>query len=233
MLFFPLIFSGADLLAVNAEGNMPYDICDDAEAETLDLIETSVGGFLCWLLHAKSCWCCFLRARMHRFARWLNVICLTPWLARQGLKRHLRLQMANRGITQEGINDRRNLPEKLMLDDMKRLHREGQPLDARMPDGSTYLHVAAAHGYCTVAAFLLRCGVSSTVRDNDLWMPIHAAASWNQSDLIEMLCDYNADINAKTATGETPLGECGVNAGLRAGSAAFTPLCASFPPPCF
>lgn len=30
-------FSGANLLAVNADGNMPYDICDDDR--TLDVIE--------------------------------------------------------------------------------------------------------------------------------------------------------------------------------------------------
>lgn len=32
-----LLFSGANLLAVNADGNMPYDICDDDR--TLDVIE--------------------------------------------------------------------------------------------------------------------------------------------------------------------------------------------------
>ena len=31
------VFSGADLLAVNADGNMPYDLCED-EA-TLELLE--------------------------------------------------------------------------------------------------------------------------------------------------------------------------------------------------
>lgn len=35
-------FSGADLLAVNADGNMPYDICDD-EA-TLDVIESEMAS---------------------------------------------------------------------------------------------------------------------------------------------------------------------------------------------
>jgi len=70
------------------------------------------------------------------------------------------------------------------------------------------LHVAAANGFYDVAAFLLRCGLPATVRDNDLWMPIHAAASWNQPDLIELLCEYGADINAKTNTGETPMDLC-------------------------
>jgi ankyrin repeat protein len=68
------------------------------------------------------------------------------------------------------------------------------------------LHIAAANGYYDVAAFLLRCNVSPVLRDIDLWQPIHAASSWNQPDLIELLCEYGADINAKTGAGEMPLG---------------------------
>ncbi|VDD86830.1 unnamed protein product [Enterobius vermicularis] len=150
-----LINNGADLLAVNADGNMPYDICDN-EA-TLDVIET---------------------------------------------------EMAARGITQAHIDEQRGAAEKQMLDEMKFLRQEGLPLDSRQPDGSTYLHVAAANGYYDVAAFLLRCGVSPSVRDNDLWMPVHAAACWAQPDLVELLCEYGADINAKTNNGETPLDLC-------------------------
>lgn len=148
-----LIGQNADLLAVNADGNMPYDICDDEQ--TLDLIES---------------------------------------------------EMANRGITQEMIDDRRQQPEREMLNDMKFLHQKGLPLDQRNPaDNSTFLHIAAANGYYDVAAFLLRCNVSPAHRDNDLWQPIHAAASWNQPELIELLCEYGADINAKTGAGETPM----------------------------
>lgn len=65
--------------------------------------------------------------------------------------------------------------------------------------------MAAANNYMAVAAFLLRCGQETSLRDNDLWTPIHAAASWNQSEIIELLCEYGADINVQTASGETPL----------------------------
>uniref|UniRef100_A0A914L9A3 ANK_REP_REGION domain-containing protein n=1 Tax=Meloidogyne incognita TaxID=6306 RepID=A0A914L9A3_MELIC len=148
-----LIAHNADLLAVNADGNMPYDICDDEQ--TLDLIES---------------------------------------------------EMAARGITQEMIDERRQQPEREMLNDMKILHQRGLPLDQRNSiDKSTFLHIAAANGYYDVAAFLLRCNVSPALRDIDLWQPIHAAASWNQPDLIELLCEYGADINAKTGAGESPL----------------------------
>lgn len=42
LLYGSFLFSGADLLAVNADGNMPYDICDD-EA-TLDVIESEMAS---------------------------------------------------------------------------------------------------------------------------------------------------------------------------------------------
>ncbi|PAV59821.1 hypothetical protein WR25_08032 [Diploscapter pachys] len=150
-----LIAHNANLLAVNADGNMPYDICDD-EA-TLDAIES---------------------------------------------------EMAARGITQGYIDEQRGAPEKQMLDDMKHLHQQGLPLDHRQPDGSTFLHIAAANGYYDVAAFLLRCGVSPLVRDNDLWQPVHAAACWAQPDLVELICEYGGDIHAKTSSGEAPMDLC-------------------------
>lgn len=56
-----------------------------------------------------------------------------------------------------------------MLNDMKQKHQRGEPLTYRYPDGSTYLHIAAANGYNSVAAFLLRCGVEVGSRDNDFW----------------------------------------------------------------
>lgn len=159
---------------------MPYDICDD-EA-TLDVIET---------------------------------------------------EMANGGITQEYIDERRSEPERQMLNDMKALHQAGVSIkDERNDrDGSTYvssghlaspnrrsyhavidvsqfqLHTAAANGYYDVAAFLIRCDCNVNARDNDLWTPMHAAASWNQPDIIELLFEYGADINAKTGGQETVLGK--------------------------
>lgn len=59
-IFFFSFPSGADLLAVNADGNMPYDICEDDS--TLDLIESEMasrGGFsiyfnLDWIIFSKT-----------------------------------------------------------------------------------------------------------------------------------------------------------------------------------
>jgi hypothetical protein len=49
-------------------------------------------------------------------------------------------EMAARGITQEMIDERRQQPEREMLNDMKILHQRGLPLDQRNPiDKSTFV----------------------------------------------------------------------------------------------
>lgn len=42
------------------------------------------------------------------------------------------------------------------------------------------LHIAAANGYLDVVEFLINQRVSMEVRDEDGWLPIHAAACWLQ-----------------------------------------------------
>jgi ankyrin repeat protein len=148
-----LIHNGADLLAVNSEGNMPYDLCD--VEQTLDVIES---------------------------------------------------EMAHRNITQELIEEKRGEPERQMLSDMKIIKQRDRgmaELEVRQPNGSTYLHAAAANGYYDVVAFLLRVGVSTDLKDNEGWTPLMAAAHWNQTDIIELLCEYGASVDLKTFSGET------------------------------
>ena len=42
LTYFDLLNRGADLLAVNADGNMAYDICQDQE--TLDFVEQQMSA---------------------------------------------------------------------------------------------------------------------------------------------------------------------------------------------
>ncbi|KAL3187398.1 hypothetical protein MRX96_025466 [Rhipicephalus microplus] len=150
-----LISRGADLLAVNADGNMPYDICEDEP--TLDYIES---------------------------------------------------EMAKRGITQEMIDETRAANEVMMLSDLKGLSDAGGDLEFRDEQGATPLHIAAANGYVSVVEFLLDQHVSTDVCDNDQWQPIHAAACWGHPDVLEMLVQAGADLNARTKNGETPYDIC-------------------------
>ncbi|XP_036387198.1 protein phosphatase 1 regulatory inhibitor subunit 16B [Megalops cyprinoides] len=150
-----LISHGADLLAVNSDGNMPYDLCEDDP--TLDIIETA---------------------------------------------------MANRGITQEMINETRAAVERRMLGDIQTLIRDGEDVNLQDSQGATLLHIAAANGYVQAAELLLEGGARMEQRDNDGWQPLHAAACWGQVHVAELLVSHGASLNAKTFMDETPIDLC-------------------------
>ncbi|TNN66384.1 Protein phosphatase 1 regulatory inhibitor subunit 16B [Liparis tanakae] len=148
-----LIAHAADLLAVNSDGNMPYDLCEDDP--TLDIIETA---------------------------------------------------MANRGITQEMINETRASTEMRMMADVQELLRQGEEVNQQDSQGATLLHIAAASGYVQAAELLLEGGARMDLRDSDGWQPLHAAACWGQMHVAELLVSHGASLNAKTFLDETPIG---------------------------
>ncbi|XP_029288299.1 protein phosphatase 1 regulatory inhibitor subunit 16B isoform X2 [Cottoperca gobio] len=150
-----LIAHGADLLGVNSDGNMPYDLCEDDP--TLDIIETA---------------------------------------------------MANRGITQEMINETRASTERRMLGDVQELVRQGEEVNQQDSQGATLLHIAAASGYVQAAELLLEGGARMDLRDSDGWQPLHAAACWGQMHVAELLVSHGASLNAKTFLDETPIDLC-------------------------
>ncbi|KAI1899957.1 hypothetical protein AGOR_G00067270 [Albula goreensis] len=150
-----LISHGADLLAVNSDGNMPYDLCEDDP--TLDIIETA---------------------------------------------------MANRGITQEMINETRASVERRMMGDIQELLRGGEDVNLQDSQGATLLHIAAANGYLQAAELLLEGGARMDQRDGDGWQPLHAAACWGQMHVAELLVSHGASLNSKTFLDETPIDLC-------------------------
>ncbi|KAK9528749.1 hypothetical protein VZT92_012895 [Zoarces viviparus] len=150
-----LIAHGADLLAVNSDGNMPYDLCEDDP--TLDIIETA---------------------------------------------------MANRGITQEMINETRASTEMRMMGDVQDLLRQGEEVNQQDSQGATLLHITAASGYVQATELLLEGGARMDLRDSDGWHPLHAAACWGQMHVAELLVSHGASLNAKTFLDETPIDLC-------------------------
>ncbi|KAL1006473.1 hypothetical protein UPYG_G00072810 [Umbra pygmaea] len=150
-----LVQSGADLLAVNADGNMPYDLCED-EA-TLELLE---------------------------------------------------MVMAEKGITQERIDECRKAKEMEMLTDLRALLQSGVDLNAQDDNGATLLHIASANGYLMVGELLLEHQAELEKKDLDGWTPLHAASCWGQIQMVELLVAHGASLNTKSLLEETPLDVC-------------------------
>ena len=74
-------------------------------------------------------------------------------------------------------------------------------------DGWTPLHLAAFFGHKMVAAALLSAGASVTERSQNQManMPLHAAVAGRNFDLVEMLVEHGAPVNARQHGGWTPL----------------------------
>uniref|UniRef100_A0A8C5ANI4 Protein phosphatase 1 regulatory subunit 16A n=1 Tax=Gadus morhua TaxID=8049 RepID=A0A8C5ANI4_GADMO len=150
-----LVQAGANLLAVNADGNMPYDLCED-EA-TLELLEVI---------------------------------------------------MAEKGITQERIDECRGAKETAMLTDIQALVQSQADLNAPDDSGATVLHIVSANGYLSVAELLLENKAQVEVKDLDGWTPLHAAACWGQLQMVELLVAHGASLDTKSVLEETPLDVC-------------------------
>ncbi|KAI1299614.1 Protein phosphatase 1 regulatory subunit 12B [Halotydeus destructor] len=97
----------------------------------------------------------------------------------------------------------------VMMQDVNRWLQNGAIDDKAHPrTGAKILHVAAAKGYISVISTLLnnkmlRSQVDVNVRDNEAWTPLHAACYWQQPGAVELLLQNNADIEAKTGTGQS------------------------------
>lgn len=53
--------------------------------------------------------------------------------------------------------------------------------------------------------FVRRAGTSPNALDENSYSPLHAAASWGQSDILRYLVEKGGDINLTDSDGETPL----------------------------
>ncbi|XP_035706022.1 protein phosphatase 1 regulatory subunit 16A isoform X2 [Folsomia candida] len=121
---------------------------------------------------------------------------------------YIESEMAKRGVTQELIEETRALPETVMLNDMQNILAKGGDLETRDADGATPLHIASANGYYRVVEFLLDNHVATDLQDKDGWQGIHGAACWSHMDVLELLVQNGADLNARTRNNETPYAIC-------------------------
>lgn len=228
--------SGADLLAVNTDGNMPYDLCEDEQ--TLDCLETAMAD----------------RGECHPSADGKGAgrrgRGLSSWPCRHHTGQHRGCPGLTRAAHAGGH------PEPAALGGGPRCpqgpggHAGEDRVEPRSPGvgaaaggrggtqgmGCLQLHVAAASGFSEAAALLLEHRASLSTKDRDGWAPLHAAAYWGQVSsgpgrpghgrpgarglqqpallgpqvhLVELLVAHGADLNARSLMDETPLGELG------------------------
>ncbi|KAK4826919.1 hypothetical protein QYF61_012718 [Mycteria americana] len=192
-----LIQRGADLLAVNSDGNMPYDLCEDEV--TLDRIETAMAE------QGEVRRPGAVPANRGRLPAGGGN--LAGRRAGPGVPPVTLLPAA--GITQEKIEEARAATERDMVREIRQLVRAGADLDVPRGHGATLLHIAAANGYAEAAELLLEHRAGIDAKDEDGWEPLHAAACWGQVQLVELLVAHGADLEGKSVLDETPLDVCG------------------------
>ncbi|XP_032599173.1 protein phosphatase 1 regulatory subunit 16A isoform X2 [Drosophila grimshawi] len=117
-------------------------------------------------------------------------------------------EMAQRGVTQELIDETRSSTERVMLKELMELARISGDLEEPDYQGATPLHIASANGYVRVVEFLLEQHVNVDAMDKDLWTPVHAAACWGHLEVLEMLAQCGADLNVRNKDDETPSDIC-------------------------
>ena len=76
---------------------------------------------------------------------------------------------------------------------------------AHCPCGFTSLHIAATHGYHSVAELLINHEADVNALDCNGSTPIHVASCQDMPSLVTLLVRSGADINARSLNGSTPL----------------------------
>jgi len=86
-------------------------------------------------------------------------------------------------------------------------------IDAYAPDGFQPLGLAAFFGHTALAAWLIEVGapVNSPSRNPLRVMPLHSAIANKRTEIVKLLLDDGADVNATQADDFTPLHEAAQN----------------------
>ena len=205
-----LIENKADLLAVNTDGNMPYDICDDEIC--LEYIESEMAakGVTQQTIDMKRS-----ETEMKMLDDLKQIYLQQLVLINNNNKPSNKINSFKKNnflnyFTNSLVNIKRN----------NGLIEQCLDLNAKDFNGATLMHIASANGYNSILLFLLNdCQIAAesgapiipptlTCRDNDGWTPLHVATFWGHQKAIEILLENGADIDLRTNSDETVLELC-------------------------
>ncbi|XP_055328046.1 protein phosphatase 1 regulatory inhibitor subunit 16B-like [Paramacrobiotus metropolitanus] len=172
------------LLAVNSDGNMPYDLCDNDL--TLAYIEQE--------MQKRGITQDDIESKRHK----KEVDMLRDLQSFIDANFTSRSQPSSAG----SLRQQRNSSSSLV----KVNRREIWDIftAASKTSNALLMHVAVANGYLEVMDLLLKYDYPLDLEDDDGWVPIHAAVAWNQPLAAKRLVEAGADITAKVrGTNET------------------------------
>ncbi|CAF1214985.1 unnamed protein product [Rotaria magnacalcarata] len=178
-----LIENGAELLALNADGNMPYDICDDDQ--TLDYIETQMDriGITQEMIDSK---------RGHVENQMLIDLNL---LAKKSLTSVRSIDDILSYRNDEGATPLHIASANGYLSVVEYLLQRHVSINLQDADGWCPIHAAAF--WC-----------QQPTLNADGWCPIHAAAFWCQQPTLTQLIEAGADIYEKIPDGRSAVDLC-------------------------
>lgn len=114
--------------------------------------------------------------------------------------------MTSRGIDEKKANELRNADLNRMLKDIEEATKaDPSTVNGQADDGTTLLHIACGKGYLAVVLTLLDKGANPNVLDAEGWSPLHVAAYWGKTLLLEPLATFGADLEMMNNDNETPL----------------------------
>lgn len=118
------------------------------------------------------------------------------------IKEYLINEMRKRGIDADKLRNK-------VSDEMMSIVETGDFGTKSQPNnGETLLHVAAARGYVNVINELLVHGADVEKRDNDGWIPLHAAAYGEHKMAIQILYNITLDVDSLTYDNESIYDVC-------------------------
>ncbi|CAL8268518.1 unnamed protein product [Lota lota] len=91
-----------------------------------------------------------------------------------------------------------------MLSDVRQLVASQGGLDHANQDGVTLLHIACASGYREVVRLLLEGGADPHPHDNHFWTPLHLAAKYGQTSIVNQLLQHRGNPTLMNCKQEKP-----------------------------